>query len=138
MENSTTLGPEKFYLRNITKDQAKDTGMAMVLISLLLCFFKHDLRFANLAIILLLIDMIYPPLYRPAAKLWLGLSHLLGTVVSKLLLSAIFFILVTPVGLVRKMIGADTLQLKKWKKDKTSVFNIRDHTFQAEDIERPY
>ena len=127
-----------FFPRKISKDQAKDTGMAMVLICFLLGYFSQKQDFFTLGIALLLIDMIYPNLYRPVATIWFGLSHILGTITSKLLLAIIFFVIVTPVGLIRRIIGADSMQLKKWKKDDSSVFGIREHIFQPEDIEKPY
>ena len=112
----------RFFPKKISKDQAKDTGMAMVLICLLLGYVSQAQDFFTLGIVLLLIDMIYPNLYRPVAILWFGLSQVLGTLSSKLLLTIIFFVLVTPVGWIRRITGADSMQLKRWKKDDSSVF----------------
>src|SRR5438309_4229511 len=41
------------------------------------------LKKKTIAIAALVVDKAFPQLYRPVAVLWLGLSHLLGTVVSK-------------------------------------------------------
>ena len=82
--------------------------------------------------------MIIPSVYKPIAKLWIGFSIFIGTVVSKILLTVIFYILVTPIGLIRKVLGFDSLQMKKWKKNDHSVFKDRDHTFESKDIENPY
>jgi len=127
-----------FIPKQITRDQAKDTGMAMVLICLLIGYFSHKQSFIGAAILLLLVDMTWPSLYMPVGKLWFGLSHMLGTVMSRVVLSILFFILVTPVGLVRRLLGSDALQLKKWKKNQSSVFKVRNHTFTAKDIQHPY
>jgi hypothetical protein len=124
--------------KTITTHQAKDTGMAMVLICLLIAFFGGKQFFYGLAILLLLINMIWPNVFKPVAKIWLGFSHILGSVMSKFILSMIFLILVLPVGVARRAIGKDALQLKKWKKDHASVFKIRDHEFTSEDIKHPY
>lgn len=129
---------KSFFPRKISKDQSKDTGMAMVLICFLLGFFSQNQIFFTLGIILLLIDMVYPNLYRPVAIIWFGLSNVLGTITSNVLLTVVFFVIVTPVGLIRRIIGADSLQLKKWKKDDSSVFGIREHVYRPEDIEKPY
>ena len=129
---------KEFIPKTISPDQAKDTGMAMVLICLLIAFFGQKQQLAGIAILLLLINMICPKIYKPVAKIWLGLSHLLGTIISMVLLSIIFFGLVMPVGLVRRLIGKDSLQIKKWKKGRDSVFKARDHEFTSEDITHPY
>ena len=122
----------------ITPEQAKDTGMAMVLICLLIAVFSGKKNWEFLALALLLINMIRPAIYRPVAKVWLGFSHLLGTLMSKVILSGIFFVLVVPVGLLRRAIGKDALRLKEWKQGNGSVFKIRDHKFTADDIINPY
>ncbi len=124
--------------KSISPDQAKDTGMAMVLICLLIGVLGHKQLFISFAIALLLLNMVWAAAYKPVAKLWLGLSHLMGTVMSKVILSLLFFCMVTPVGFVRRMIGADSLQLKKWKKDRGSVFRDRQHAFTPEDIKHPF
>ena len=82
--------------------------------------------------------MTFPQLYRPVAVLWLGLSHLLGTVVSKILLTLVFFGVVTPIGLARKLLGIDSLKLKDFKSGENSVMIIRNHIFTGKDIEKPY
>jgi hypothetical protein len=127
-----------FIPKVITTGQAKDTGMAMVLICLLIGLILDKPQFFTIAVPVLLINMIYPDFYRPLAKIWLGLSTILGTIMSKLLLSIMFFIIVTPIGLARKILGADSLYLKLWNKDDSSVFKTRDHTFTADEIEKPY
>jgi hypothetical protein len=70
--------------------------------------------------------------------LWFALSHFLGSIVSKILLSLLFFTIVTPIGLVRRLAGADSLKLKKWRTGSTSSFTDRNQTYSAEDLERPY
>jgi len=122
----------------ITTDQAKDTGMAMVLICLLIAFLAGKQFFYGLAILLILINMIWPQVFKPVAKIWLGFSHLLGSVMSRIILGIIFLVLVLPIGFVRRAIGKDPLQLKKWKKDRVSVFKIREHEFTSDDIQHPY
>jgi hypothetical protein len=127
-----------FIPRVISRDQARDTGMAMVLICLLMGVFSNRPGWNLAALSLLIINMVWPAAYRSLARVWLGLSLLMGTVVSKIILTILFFIVVTPVGCARRMIGADPLQLKKWKKDTGSVFRQRKHIFTAGDIKTPY
>ena len=126
------------FKRPITKEQSKDTGMAMVLLLLLASTAFKQQALITAAMIALIVDMTVPRLYRPVAILWLGLSHLLGTVVSKIVLTLVFFTVVTPIGLARKLLGIDSLKLKDFKSSETSVMLIRNHTFTGEDIEKPY
>ncbi len=124
--------------KTITKEQCKDSGLALVLICLI-CFQIWKLPMLMLlAIIFLVTAMTYPPIFKPFARLWFALSTAVGTVVSKVLLTALFIVMVLPVGLVRGLLGKDAMQLKKWKKSNDSVFRIRNHRFTAEDLDHPY
>lgn len=124
--------------KTISRDQAKDTGMAITLLCLLFGWFGNIRPFFVIAMIVLLVTMLMPQVMIPVAKLWFGLSHLFGIIMSNVLLSVLFFIIVTPIGVVRRLTGHDSLQLKKWKKGKESVFKVREHTFTSSDIQHPY
>jgi hypothetical protein len=126
------------FERPITEEQSKDTGMAMVLLLLLASAAFKRQALITAAMIALIVDMTFPLLYRPVAVLWLGLSHLLGTVVSKILLSLVFFGVVAPIGLARKLLGIDSLKLKDFKSGDNSVMIARNHIFTGKDIEKPY
>ena len=126
------------WLFSSTPEQAKDTGMAMVLICLLLGYFGKFPKFLGVSIVLLLITMAWPKVFKPLAGLWFGLSHVMGQVVSKIVLTLIFFVVVTPVGLIRRLIGADSMQLKKWKQGTDSVFVERQGAIPDKDLLNPY
>ena len=122
----------------MTKDQSRDTGMAMVLLLFLVYLKTHRNGFLYSAIFLHIINMIIPRIYAPMAVLWLGFSHLLGTVMSRILLSLLFFGLVTPIGVLRRLLGKDSLKLRQFKASRESAMLVRNHAFVAQDIEKPY
>jgi hypothetical protein len=121
-----------------TPEQAKDTGMAMVLICLLLGYAGKFPKFLPVGIVLLIITMAWPKAFKPLAGLWFGLSHLLGSVVSRVVLTILFFTVVTPIGVIRRWRGADAMQLKKWKQGTDSVFIERQGAIQDKDLLQPY
>ena len=122
----------------ITKNQARDTGMAVVLILLLVAVFSLDFVYIKIAIFALILTMTIPNVYKYIAVIWFGLSRLLGTVVSKILLTVVFFLVVAPVGLIRRLLGYDTLKLKVFKKGTESVMQVRNITFSKSDIDKPF
>ncbi len=127
-----------FFPTKISKKQATDSGMAVVLILLLIGLFSQNILYFKLAIPFLVIDMIFPMFFYLFAIVWLGFSHLLGTVVSKIILTVVFIILVLPVGIFRRLLGKDSLQLAKFNKGEGSVMLTRNKTFDLKDIEKPY
>ena len=123
---------------NITPEQCKDTGMAMVLLLLIAGLFTHNLTIFKIALPVLIVNMVIPRLFYPLAVLWIGISHILGTIMSKILLTLVFIILVIPVGYIRRKAGKDPLQLNKFKNGTGSVMQLRNQIFKAEDIAKPY
>jgi hypothetical protein len=121
-----------------TRDQAKDTGMAMVLILFIIWFFRRRDGYILAALVMQVVTMAAPQVFRPLAVVWFGFSHLLGAVVSRVLLSVVFFVIVTPVGMWRRLTGADSLQLKAFGGGRGSVMKERNHTFVGKDLEQPY
>jgi hypothetical protein len=126
------------FKKKITKDQSRDTGMAMVLLLLLLAVSPKRHGYLIGAIVLHVVNMIVPQVFRPVAVVWLGLSNLLGEVVPKVLLSVVFFLVVTPIGILRRLIGKDALKLRVFKGSQDSVMLERNHTFIGRDLEKPY
>ena len=126
------------FNREISKAQSQDTGMAMVLLVLIARVAVHRDDLILAAIGLHVINMTAPQAFRYVAVVWLGLSHLIGKVVSTLLLSAVFLLVVTPIALVRRWAGWDSLGLRAFKSGKESAMVERRHVFTGRDIEKPY
>lgn len=131
---------KKYFPVDISKKQASDTGMAMTLILLLVGYFTQQVIYYKLAIPVLVLTMAAPMFFSITfiASIWLGLTTLLGEVVSKVLLSVIYFVILFPVSIIRQLMGKDTLDLKTFRKSNKSVMVTRDHLFVSKDIEHPY
>jgi hypothetical protein len=124
-------------LKNID-DKPRDTGLAAALILMLITWFTANTTWVIPAIVVLILTMTVPVVFKPLSVVWFGLANLLGHVVSTVILSFLFFAVLMPVGAIRRVCGADALSLKKWKNGNGSVFVVRDHQFSAGDLEKPY
>lgn len=129
---------KNYFSTKISEKQSSDTGMAIVLILLIIALLTKNNAFIILSAVTLIINMIFPNFYYPFAIVWLGFSHILGTVVSKIILTIVFIVLVIPVSIFRRVLGKDTLYLKDFKKSSASAMKIIEHKFSASDIEKPY
>ena len=54
----------------------------------------------------------FPPGLAPIRRIWLKLGEILGAINSRILLSLLFFLIVTPVGWFKRLFGADPLSCK--------------------------
>lgn len=53
------------------------------------------------------------PLFRVIYRLWISFSVILGYFVSRILLTIIFFLVVTPTGLLMRLVGKDPMERKR-------------------------
>jgi Saxitoxin biosynthesis operon protein SxtJ len=60
----------------------------------------------------LLIALARPRILAPLNRLWLGFGLLLHACVSPMIMGLVFYTTVTPIGLARRLLGADPLRLR--------------------------
>ena len=74
-----------------------------------------NIRFWSLivAIIFLTLGLLNSKILTPLNKIWFKFGLLLGSIVSPVVISIIFFFVVTPISFVMKILGKDILNLKR-------------------------
>jgi len=66
--------------------------------------------------------LICPRLLAPLRKAWMAFGHVLGWINSRIILGVVFFVVVTPIGLVMRLFGKDLLRMRT---PKTSTYWIQ-------------
>ncbi len=115
-----------------------DTGMALTLLALLSYQLHPNRASITIATILLLLSMTIPGIFSPFARAWFAIGEALAKLFSTLLLTLTFLLLVTPIGIIRRISGKDPLNLGQWHMGSGSLLRQRDHRWQPHDLERPY
>jgi hypothetical protein len=69
---------------------------------------------------------------------WMGLALVLGFVVSHVILTVFFFLVITPIGLIARLAGKDFLRLKLDRQAKSYWIPREHRTKSAEDYERQF
>jgi energy-coupling factor transporter transmembrane protein EcfT len=123
---------------SFTQKEHAESGLALIVILLAASLFVHATFLVQIAIGLLILDMAVPVVFYPFTLIWLNLSHALGRIISFIILTLIFLLVVTPTALVRRLIGKDRLFLSEFKKSSASVFHERNHRFVKEDSLHPF
>jgi ABC-type phosphate/phosphonate transport system permease subunit len=116
----------------------KDTGLALLLIFLLLLFFTEKMYYIYPAMFILVLTMTWPKFFAPFSYVWFGFSKILGEIVSKILLTLVFTLVAMPIGSIRKLLGSDSMKLKQWKKDNETCFTDINHSVTSDNLEKPY
>ena len=83
--------------------------------------YSGDIRIWSLIIsfIFIILGLLNSKVLTPLNKLWFKFGVILGKIISPIIMGIIFFLVVTPIGLIMKVLGKDLLRLKYNKKDNT-------------------
>tara|TARA_B100001093_G_scaffold307003_1_gene293016 strand:+ start:114 stop:503 length:390 start_codon:yes stop_codon:yes gene_type:complete len=110
--------------KNIKIGTNRSFGIVFFLVFLLISIYPilkdGNIRIWSLAIaiIFLLLGITNSKLLSPLNKLWFKFGLLLGQIVSPLIMGLIFFVVVTPIGIIMRLSNKDLLNLK-YNKNKT-------------------
>ena len=94
-------------------------SIVFLIISLWPLLSQNDIRIWSLIIsgIFLVLGLINSKLLLPLNKIWFKFGIFLGNFIAPIVMGIIYFMVVTPTGLIMKMLGKDLLNLKKSNKD---------------------
>ena len=109
---------------NIKIGSNKSFGLVFFIFFLIVSFYPllngEDIRKWSLvfSVIFLVLGLTNSKILNPLNKLWFKFGILLGKFISPLIMGMIFFLVVTPIGLIMRAFGKDLLNLK-YNKDKS-------------------
>jgi len=109
------------------------TVLAAVLL-VLNVFFHHQL-FVYGAILLLVTGLFIRPLASMVTKAWLKFSCLLGAINTKIILSLVFFLILTPLAYLFRLFNENPLQLARKSKNQ-SLYHDRNYKYAKADFEK--
>ena len=88
--------------------------VVFLLIAIYPLIYNGEIRLWSLLIsfIFLILGLLNSKALTPLNKIWFKFGILLGKIVSPIILGIIFFFVVTPIGLIMRILGKDLLNLK--------------------------
>ena len=114
----------------------KDLETAVVLSAFLLIlhyiFDKPFLIYISLA--LLLTSLLFTKLFSMLVHVWFKLGHFMGGITTKIIITLVFFAVVTPVAFLYRMFHRNPLTLKQI--NTKSYFTNRNYTYSPRDFEK--
>lgn len=115
-------------------------GIVLLIIAAIMFYYNNNLYyyFAGGGLLLILLGFAAPIILLPLQKIWMILAVVLGFFMSRLILSILFYLVITPIGLIAKLFGKDFLDLKIDKSQK-SYWHYRDKKpYEKIDTERQF
>ena len=118
------LKEEFINIQETKKDLRKfglTVGGVLMLIAALLFYFDKSSApyFGIIGAILFFSGILIPHVLKPFNKIWMGLAIVLGFFMSRLILTILFYLILTPIALIAKLGGKKFMILKHDKSIKT-------------------
>ena len=79
----------------------------------------------GIGLLFLILGFILPSVLRPVYRIWMLLAYLIGGIVSRVILTVLFYVVLTPTGLVLRLFGKDVLD-QRFEKDRESYWIKKD------------
>ena len=113
MAEETTKDPTKKQLRQF----GLMVGIILILIGSYWMFYRDIFETARVVLLviggfLFLSGLIAPTKLKPTYAVWMKLAHVLAYVNTRIIISLIFFLVITPIGIIIRLIKADLLHEK--------------------------
>jgi len=104
--------------QKIKTSSNKSFGIVFFIVFLLIALYPmtkgNDLRLWSLIIslIFLILGLINSIILTPLNRLWFKFGIILGKIISPIILGIIFFLIVTPTGILLRLFGKDVINMK--------------------------
>ena len=124
-------------IKNIksSKREIRSFGITIGIIFLIIAgflFYKEKEAFHLLLYLagsFICLSFLFPGILKPIYLVWMIFAVILGWFMTRFILSLLFYLIVTPIGLITRILGKDFLELKK-EVSNDSYWNQRDSNLE--------
>jgi len=111
------LKEEFQHIKESQKDLSKfglTVGGVLLAIGLVLFYFEKPaaIYFAVIGGFLILFGALFPKVLKPLNKIWMSLAIILGFIMSRVILTILFYLILTPIAILAKLVGKKFMVLK--------------------------
>ncbi|MBU0475040.1 MAG: hypothetical protein KKF62_12875 [Bacteroidetes bacterium] len=132
-------------IKNINSDKkelkkfGKSVGLVLLLIGIILLIYSKAVFpiFLSLGSFLVAAAYIFPIILLPFQKIWMTFAVIMGFVMTRVILSILFYLVITPISFLSKIFQKDFLNLKI-EKDKKSYWNLRNENYDKSSTEKQF
>ena len=114
-------------------------GIILSMFGVFLLYRRIDyfIYFAGVGLIFLSLGLIAPKILKPIYKVWMTFAVIVGWIMTRLILSILFYTVITGLAILTRIIGKDFLNLKI--NNKESYWNNRDSDYELnQDYEKQF
>ena len=122
-------------MNNSQRYKQLETVLVLVLAMAILYWLYKNPLFLLVSIVTGLAGLFFPAVAKAIHWFWMKLASLMGAIMSKIVLTAIFIVVVVPLGWITRKAGKSSVKLKPGE---SSYFKERHQLFVKADMENPW
>ena len=114
-------------------------GFLLLIICAVLFYNSNELfvYFFSIGLIFICLSLIAPTVLKPGHKIWMTFAIIIGWVMTRIILSVLFYLIISTIGIFARIVGKDFLNLKS--KSNESYWNIRNKEYELnQDYEKQF
>ena len=114
-------------------------GFLLLIIGAVLFYNRNVLfvYFFSIGLIFICLSLIAPTVLKPGHKIWMTFAIIIGWVMTRIILSVLFYLIISTIGIFARLVGKDFLNLKS--KSNESYWNIRNKEYELnQDYEKQF
>tara|TARA_A100001015_G_C14840974_1_gene652482 strand:- start:75 stop:485 length:411 start_codon:yes stop_codon:yes gene_type:complete len=93
--------------------------------------------FFTIGLIFIFLSLIVPTFLKPVHKIWMTFAVIIGWIMTRVILSVLFYLIISTIGIFARLVGKDFLNLKS--KSNESYWNIRNKEYELnQDYEKQF
>ena len=126
------------------KKELREFGITLgVVFGLLgaLFWWRHKPSFAYLlvaSVFFAFFGLLIPVVLKPVQKVWMAVALIMGSIMTRVILSILFYLVITPIGFICRVLGKDILDLKIDKNKKSYWINREKSIINMAKYEKQY
>ena len=93
--------------------------------------------FLKVGTILFVLGIAIPVILKPIYWIWMIFATILGWIMTRVILSILFYAVITPIGLISRLFGKQFLELR-WDKSKGSYWNYSSSKTERDSYEKQF
>ena len=114
-------------------------GFILLIIGVFLFVGEKDsfIYFFSIGLIFIGLGLINPVVLKTLYKIWMTFAIIIGWVMTRVILSVLFYLIISTIGIFARLVGKDFLNLKS--KNNESYWNIRNKEYELnQDYEKQF
>lgn len=120
------------FKQSLTPKKSAESLLVIVTGFLVLYLVFQHKAFLYVSLSVGLVSIFIKPVGNFIARLWFILGEVLGFIVSKIVLTLLFYLFVTPIAIVHNIFNKDVLKTKHCGE---TLWSKRSHTYTSKDLE---